>query len=80
VRARFRRSARETMKDSKDMHKYVPSKYNISLSRYPMTVLRPDSSSARKKGLETIVLIMCTVASENRVFYHFNKKGRIRLR
>jgi hypothetical protein len=38
----------ETMQHSKDMHKYEHSTCNISLFRYPMTVLRPDSSSARK--------------------------------
>jgi hypothetical protein len=57
VRARASDAARaETMQHSKDVHKYVPSTCNISLSRYPMNVLRPDSSSARKNGLEKLYL------------------------
>jgi hypothetical protein len=36
---------------------------------------RFNSQQARENGLETIVLITCTVASENPVFYHFNSKG-----
>jgi hypothetical protein len=39
---------RETMQHSKKMHKYVTYRCNISLSRCPMTVMRPDSSSAGK--------------------------------
>jgi hypothetical protein len=69
VRASASNAARaQMMQHSKDIHKYVPSTCNIALSRYPMTVLRPDSSSARKNGIETIVLITCAVASENPVF------------
>jgi hypothetical protein len=74
------RSRAETMQHGKDMHKYVPSTCNISMSRYTMTVLRPDSSSARKKCLETIVFITCTIASENPVFTIFTERVRIRLR
>jgi hypothetical protein len=54
----------------------------ISLYIYPMTVLRPDLSSARKNGLETTVLITCAVRvreiliSIDFVAFYFTAHGR----